>query len=41
MAPLYRKRPHGSTYARAGATFYCHDHDILAKGRQEDAQFLD
>lgn len=33
MDPLYRKRPHGTTYARAGDTFYCHEHDVLAKGR--------
>lgn len=41
MAPLYRKRPNGTTYARAGTTFYCYEHDILAKGREEDAQFIE
>lgn len=41
MAPLYRKRPNGTTYARAGDTFYCYDHDVLAKGRPDDAEFLE
>ncbi len=40
MAPLYRKRPNGTTYARAGATFYCREHDILAKGRNHETEFL-
>lgn len=41
MAPLYRKRPNGTTYARAGDTFYCRDHDVLAKGRDDSIAFLE
>lgn len=41
MAPLYRKRPNGTTYARAGATFWCDDHEILAMGRKKKTQFLE
>lgn len=40
MTPLYRKRPKGKTYARAGATFWCEEHDILANGRQANVSFL-
>lgn len=41
MIPLYKKRPKGSTYARAGDTFWCEGDDILANGRQKRAKFLD
>lgn len=41
MAPLYRKRPQGTTYARAGDAFYCHEDDILAKGRTDATEFID
>lgn len=34
MEPMYIKRPRGETYKRAGPTFYCDDHNIVAVGRQ-------
>lgn len=40
MDPLYVDRPRGETRKRAGDTFYCNEHDILAKGRPEETQFL-
>lgn len=39
MAPLFRKRPRGSGYARAAELFYCADHDIVAKGRGKKVKF--
>jgi len=40
MAPLFRKRPRGTGYARAGNTFMCVDHEVLAKGRKAKVKFL-
>lgn len=40
MAPLFRKRPRGSGYARAGNTFQCANCETLAKGRGGRAKFL-
>lgn len=40
MAPLFRKRPRGSGYARAGNTFQCTNCETLAKGRGARAKFL-
>jgi hypothetical protein len=33
MQPLFAKRPRGSGYVRAGDSFYCSEHGLLAKGR--------
>jgi len=41
MDPTYIKRPRGETYKRAGDTFYCDDHDVLAKGRPDDTEFIE
>lgn len=41
MSPMYVKRPRGSTYKRAGATFYCDDHGVVAVGRQQEPFFVD
>lgn len=41
MDPMYIKRPRGETMKRAGDTFYCDEHDILAKGREQDSEFLE
>lgn len=40
MDPMYVKRPQGETMKRAGDTFYCPDHDILAKGRPDETEFV-
>lgn len=40
MAPLFRKRPRGSGYARAGTAFQCPSCDTLAKGRGAKTKFL-
>lgn len=40
MQPLFRKRPRGSGYVRAGETFYCGEHDTLAQGRGKRVEFL-
>lgn len=40
MVPLFRKRPRGSAYARAGVAFYCAEHDVLARGRGKRVEFL-
>lgn len=37
MSPLYTNRPQGETMKRAGDTFYCDDHDVLAHGRPPEA----
>jgi hypothetical protein len=40
MAPLFRKRPRGSGYARAGTAFQCLSCERLAHGRGGKAKFL-
>lgn len=40
MAPLFRKRPRGSGYARAGTAFVCLTCETLAKGRGARTKFL-
>lgn len=39
MVPLFRKRARGSGFARAGNTFYCEEHDLVAKGRGKSVKF--
>lgn len=40
MAPLFRKRPRGSGFARAGTSFQCVSCETLAKGRGAKAKYL-
>jgi hypothetical protein len=40
MAPLFRKRPRGSGFARAGTAFQCTSCERLAVGRGSRTQFL-
>lgn len=34
MKPMFVKRPRGDTMKRAGDTFYCDEHGIVAVGRE-------
>jgi hypothetical protein len=40
MAPLFRKRPRGSGFARAGTAFQCMSCERLALGRGPKVQYL-
>ena len=35
MAPVYRKRPGGRSYARVKDAFTCPEHGTLARGRRK------
>lgn len=40
MAPVFRKRERGETYARVPEVFWCEEDTLLAKGRSKRAAFL-